>query len=173
MKTGIYAYLAHYSNNVSQLPLVHPQQGERNYSCKRKIILKTQVLTATLASATDSSEFVVPSCDLWRRIFFWFWVLLLNTIVFVACSTVSSIIDLTGFELANPLQASMPSAHVWSNFGSPASPQFLNQAPPRAQQLCLPDFLVIPHLVQVSMLVVRDGFIPTGSVRACVFQGYI
>ena len=29
---------------------------------------------------------------------------------------------------------------------SPPSPQFLNQAPPRAQQLRLPDFLRVPHL---------------------------
>ena len=33
------------------------------------------------------------------------------------------------------LQARIPSAHMWSKCVSPASPQFLNQAPPRAQQL--------------------------------------
>ena len=44
------------------------------------------------------------------------------------------------------LQAWKPSAHVWSKFVSPTSPQFLNQAPRRAQQLSLPNFFVIPHL---------------------------
>ena len=50
----------------------------------------------------------------------------------------------------------MPSVHVWSNFGSPASPQFMNQAPPRAQQLRLPDFLVIPHL-RHTVLTIADA----------------
>ena len=40
----------------------------------------------------------------------------------------------------------MPSAHVCSNFVSPASPHFSNQAPPRAQQLRVPDPFVVPHL---------------------------
>ena len=44
-----------------------------------------------------------------------------------------------------PLHESMPSPHVWSNRTSPASPHLLNQAPPRAQQLSLPLFLVMPH----------------------------
>ena len=39
----------------------------------------------------------------------------------------------------------MPSAHVCSNFVPPACPQFLNQAPPRTQQLRFPDFLTMPH----------------------------
>ena len=42
-------------------------------------------------------------------------------------------------------QAWIPSDHVWSNFESPGLPHFLNQAPPRAQQLDLPD-LRLPHL---------------------------
>ena len=40
----------------------------------------------------------------------------------------------------------MPSVHVCSNLGSATSPQFSNQAPPWAQQLRLPDFLLTPHL---------------------------
>ena len=46
------------------------------------------------------------------------------------------------------LQACMPSNHVCSKFGSPKSPHFLNQAPPRKQQLILPS-VVAPHLGQV------------------------
>ena len=45
-----------------------------------------------------------------------------------------------------PGQAWMPSPHVCSKLVSPRAPQFLNQAPPRAQQLYLPDFGMIPHL---------------------------
>ena len=51
-----------------------------------------------------------------------------------------------------PLQACMPSPHVWPKLESPTSPHFLNQAPPRAQQLRLPDFLVVPHLGHPSVL---------------------
>ena len=40
----------------------------------------------------------------------------------------------------------MPSSQVWSKCASPASPHFWNQAPPRPQQLSLPDFFVVPHL---------------------------
>ena len=48
--------------------------------------------------------------------------------------------------MSSLLQAWMPWNHVWSNFESPRSPQFLNQAPPEAQQLSLPDFSRVPHL---------------------------
>ena len=43
-----------------------------------------------------------------------------------------------------PLQACKPSNHVCST--SPPLPQCLNQAPPGAQQLSLPDFLMVLHL---------------------------
>ena len=47
------------------------------------------------------------------------------------------------------LQACTPSTHVCSNFESPLPP-FLNQAPPGAQQLSFPDFLMVPHLKQMG-----------------------
>ena len=50
----------------------------------------------------------------------------------------------------------IPSAHVWSNCVSLVSPQFLNQAPARAQQLCIPESLVEPHLAHPSLLLVTD-----------------
>ena len=62
------------------------------------------------------------------------------------------------------LQAWMPSVHVWSNCVSPRSPHFLNQAPPRAQQLRLPDSLVKPHLRHTELTVV-DVIIPSGGVE--------
>ena len=56
-------------------------------------------------------------------------------------------------------QAWTPSPHVWSNVVSPTSPQFLNQEPPRAQQLSLPDFLTVPHLGQLG----ADALVVTGA----------
>ena len=55
----------------------------------------------------------------------------------------------------------MPSAHVWSNFLSPAFPQLLNQAPPRAQQLLLPDFFVVTHLGHTTLLLAADKSVVT------------
>ena len=49
------------------------------------------------------------------------------------------------FADAADLQLSMPSDQVCSNFGSPGFPQFLNQEPPRTQQVGFPA-LVVPHL---------------------------
>ena len=61
------------------------------------------------------------------------------------------------------LQASMPSAHVWSTFSSSSSPQVRCQLPSRAQQLGLPE-LVVPHFgharltaLMVAMVVVGNG----------------
>ena len=51
-----------------------------------------------------------------------------------------------------PLQACKPSNHVCST--SPPLPQLLNQVPPGAQQLSLPDFLMVAHLEQIMELIV-------------------
>ena len=68
-------------------------------------------------------------------------------------------------------QASMPSVHVWSTCVSPASPQFLNQAPPRAQQLRLPNFLVMPHLWHLLLLLTTIKPVGvSGSAEECVRQ---
>merc|ERR1719331_1174570 len=48
----------------------------------------------------------------------------------------------------------MPSDHPWSTFLLPIPPQFLNQVPPGAQQLTLPDFLNVPHLGHVIVLAI-------------------
>ena len=47
----------------------------------------------------------------------------------------------------------MPSAHVWSKCLSPTSPHLLNQALPRAQQLCVPDLLVFVHLGHAELII--------------------
>ena len=66
-----------------------------------------------------------------------------------------------------PLQAWMPSAHVRSNCVSPASPQSLNQEPPRAQQLLLPALLVA-HLGHMLLLLTADELVVVGaSVEEC------
>ena len=49
-------------------------------------------------------------------------------------------------DLVTSLQEWKPSSHVWSKLESPSSPHFLNQAPPRVQQLSWPDFVLVPHL---------------------------
>ena len=57
-------------------------------------------------------------------------------------------------------QAWMPSTHVCPRFALPALPQFLNQEPPRPQQLVLPDFPMVPHLGHTGIAV-------TPSVHMC------
>ena len=52
------------------------------------------------------------------------------------------------------LQARMPSYHVCLTFELPEAPQLPNQEPPRPQQLILPDFGVVLHLVHVEPIVV-------------------
>ena len=54
------------------------------------------------------------------------------------------------------MQAATPSDHLWSTFLLPAPPQFLNQAPPGAQQLRLPDFLNVPQLGHPIVFAVVD-----------------
>ena len=52
------------------------------------------------------------------------------------------------------LQTWMPSYHEWPKFAYPALRQFPNQEPPRAQQLSLPDFWMVPHRMHVELTVV-------------------
>ena len=67
-------------------------------------------------------------------------------------------------KLTLSLQAFLPSNHVCSVFELPLAPQFLNQAPPGAQQLCLPDFLMVPHLGHMGPI----AFITVVAVTADV-----
>ena len=55
---------------------------------------------------------------------------------------------------AGDLQARMPSYHVCSSLALPAVPHFLNQEPPRPQQLIFPDFAMAPHLGHAGLVVV-------------------
>ena len=58
------------------------------------------------------------------------------------------------------LQAFTPSDHMCSTLLLPRPPQFLNQAPPGAQQLTLPDFRNVPHIghvIERSMVEVITG----------------
>ena len=64
----------------------------------------------------------------------------------------------------------MPSKCVWSNFGSPSSPQLLYQAPPGAQQLRLPDFLLTAHLGHTDVIVsVMQGIVAVSNHTGKVF----
>ena len=69
------------------------------------------------------------------------------------------------------LQAATPSNHLWSTFLLRAPPQFLNQAPPGAQQLYLPDFSNVPHLGHVIVLVTVE--VTAGSVLTDVAIGVL
>ena len=53
------------------------------------------------------------------------------------------------------LHAWIPSYHVCRCFVLPSPSQFLNQEPPRPQQLFLPDFSMVPHLGQTDWTVVN------------------
>ena len=68
----------------------------------------------------------------------------------VGVGVVASGLAVVGLGRPPPAQAWKPSNHVCSKFGSPGCPQFPNQAPPREQQLDLPD-LVAPHLAHVPV----------------------
>ena len=70
------------------------------------------------------------------------------------------------------LQAFTPSDHLLL----PSPPQFLNQAPPGAQQLTLPDFRNIPHLRHVITrwpAEVIDGVLVIGGVLTDVLVGVL
>ena len=61
------------------------------------------------------------------------------------------------------LQACKPSIHVCSAL--PVLPQLLNQAPPGAQQLSLPDFSKVPHLGHLELIVATVVAGPAGVVE--------
>ena len=52
------------------------------------------------------------------------------------------------------MQAFRPSNHLCFTFLLPVPPQFLNQAPPGAQQLTRPDFSNVPHFGHVLVFVI-------------------
>ena len=57
-------------------------------------------------------------------------------------------------KLKTSLQARAPSTHVCSVLELRLVPQFSNQAPPGAQQLSLPDFLMAAHLGHTGAILV-------------------
>merc|ERR1719174_3631420 len=68
---------------------------------------------------------------------------------FMNCDT-----DFLENKLATSLQACTPSTHVYSVLELRLVPHFLNQAPPGAQQLSLPDFLMAAHLAHTGAILV-------------------
>ena len=57
-------------------------------------------------------------------------------------------------KLKKSLQACLPSTHVYSVLELRLVPQFSNQAPPGAQQLSFPDFLMTSHLGHTGVILV-------------------
>jgi len=88
------------------------------------------------------------------------------TVVVVSVTTVG-VVMACGIRL----QAWMPCDHVWSKFESLGFPQLLNQAPPRAQQLSLPEFLTIPHLAHTGPFAVVVGAVQMRVVMGTVVPG--
>ena len=87
----------------------------------------------------------------------WFWTAAFRcwTMAVRLCDIACACCDLTTSKaLATCLQACTPSTHVCSKFESPISPHFLNQEPPRPQQLSLPDFFMVVHLGHRGPIVV-------------------
>ena len=68
------------------------------------------------------------------------------------------------------LQDWMPSTQVWLKFVSPKSPHFWNQAPPRAQQLSVLDFFMMPHLAHL-LLRVLDAVVVVVTSMARGYEG--
>lgn len=132
-----------------------------NHICIRRTIHKILIKKVIFESAQHPSQFVVPASDTLAvagSIIFSRGPFL--SIVAFGCSWLGSWCSMTSDcvllenKLAKSLQARMPSVHVWSKFALVTPPQLLNQAPPRAQQLLWPDFLVVTHLGHTEPLVI-------------------
>ena len=70
--------------------------------------------------------------------------------------------------------ACTPSIHLCSTFLLPAPPQFLNQAPPGAQQLARPDFSNMPHfghIIVLALVMVTNGVL-IGVLRMSSRSGF-
>ena len=70
------------------------------------------------------------------------------------------------------LQVWMPSNQVWPKLELPELLQFLNQAPPGAQQLGRPDFLKMPHLEQLLMVIAAEVLVAEAIVVGAAEGGY-
>ena len=82
--------------------------------------------------------------------------------------------NIDDIEMNIRLQAVIPSAHVWFNFESLESPHLLNQAPPGAQQLEMPDSLLMEHFGHVRMtegVCALTNFCCTAAFWALCFSG--
>ena len=66
---------------------------------------------------------------------------------------------MTNLDRVRAVHACRPSYHVCWSLALPAPPQFLNQEPPRAQQLLFPDFEIVAHAWHVApmVVVIRSG----------------
>ena len=132
---------------------------------------KRQANTVIFAIPTMLSEFAVTtpnrllhrlsvSCSMKFRA----QVLFAGRLITISCRRMTCADASIGKELLY-LHAWMPSTQVWPTFESPASPHFWNQAPPRAQQLRLPDLFAVPHLEQLSLLITDTLVVVVGSVN--------
>ena len=61
---------------------------------------------------------------------------------------------MTVLDCDRAVQTWIPSCHVWRSFVLPKPPHFLNQEPPRPQQLILSVFSMVPHLGHTETVIV-------------------
>ena len=139
-----------------------------NYIWKCIMTNKPWILTTTCVSPTQFLESSIPALGTLpgRYTLFCWWVtfhhaclVLLGGSIAPTWRSMACTGDSIEMELVKLLQAWMPSLHVWSNFVLPAFPQLLNQAPPRAQQLRLPDFLLAPHLTHLLLSFIAGALV--------------
>ena len=127
------------------------------------------------ANPKKPSESILPALGMMPRrcVFVWYCAVFRDRILLIRWATPPlrrSTACVINFADVKSLHTCMPSAHVWSKFISPTSPQLLNQPPPRAQQLRLPDFLVLLHLRHpLLLLIIFTLVVVDDSVRAWVW----
>ena len=131
--------------------------------CKLRNNPETETYIVTFASSTQSLYPVATEWDkmiVWHLFVYW-WVAFRVWEVFREWTggTVTCCGDLIDNDFLKSLQAWMPSVHVWSKFMSPISPQFLNQEPPRVQQICMSNLLIVPHAAHLLLLLAADAIV--------------
>ena len=145
------------------------RQEEWNLVCCCTILHKKQMKTKNFPRWTQCLSAEPPSdTTLGRVLFVWFrasfrdWAVLIERKIVPAWSSITCSEEFIENDASRCLQAWIPSTHVWLKCVSPASPQFLNQAPPRAQQLYLPT-LLLAHLAHPSLLLKAGVLIFTAA----------
>jgi len=98
--------------------------------------------------------------------------LMLQAMLLLFCSTAFRCRPIT-ISGCRALQAWMPSCHVCWNAVLPVAPQFPNQEPPRAQQLSLPDLLMVPHARHMGPAVVVGANVQASTPSNQLWSNFV